>query len=61
VTSAGLPATILKSWRSNWQPIVPFFEYPLEIRRIIFATNAIEPVNMILRKVTKSRGSFLSE
>jgi putative transposase len=32
---------------------VPFFEYPPEIRRIIYTTNAIESVNMSLRKVTK--------
>lgn len=53
--------TIVKSWRSNWQRIVPFFEYPPEIRRIIYTTNAIESLNMSLRKVTKSRGSFPSD
>jgi len=54
-------STIVKSWRSNWQRIVPFFEYPPEIRRIICTTNAIESVNMSLRKVTKSRGLFPSD
>jgi putative transposase len=53
--------TIVKSWRSNWERIVPFFEYPPEIRRIVYTTNAIESVNMSLRKVTKSRGSFPSD
>ena len=53
--------TIVKSWRSNWERIVPFFEYPPEIRRIIYTTNDIESVNMSLRKVTKSRGSFPSD
>jgi putative transposase len=53
--------TIVKSWRSNWERIVPFFEYPPEIRRIIYTTNAIESVNMSLRKVTKSRSSFPSD
>lgn len=38
--------------------IVPFFDYPAEIRKVIYTTNAIESVNMSLRKVTKSRGSF---
>lgn len=47
-----------KSWRSNWQRIIPFFDYPPEIRRVIYTTNAIESVNMSLRKVTKNRGSF---
>jgi putative transposase len=41
--------------------IVPFFEYPPEIRRIIDTTNAIESVNMSLRMLTKSRGSFPSD
>jgi putative transposase len=37
---------------------VPFFDYPPEIRRVIYTTNAIESVNMGLRKVTKNRASF---
>ena len=53
--------TIVKSWRSNWPRITPFFDYPPEIRRIIYTTNAIESVNMTLRKVTKNRGSFPSD
>jgi len=50
--------SIAKSWRNNWQRIIPFFDYPPEIRRVIYTTNAIESVNMGLRKITKSRGSF---
>lgn len=50
--------TIGKSWRSNWERITPLFSYPAEIRRAIYTTNAIESVNMSLRKVTKNRGSF---
>ena len=49
---------IAQSWRNNWARITPFFDCPPEIRRIIYTTNAIESVNMSLRKVTKSRGSF---
>ena len=49
---------IARSWRNNWQRIIPFFDYPPEIRRIIYTTNAIESVNMSLRKVSKNRGSF---
>ena len=49
---------IALSWRNNWQRIIPFFDYPPEIRRIIYTTNAIESVNMSLRKVSKNRGSF---
>lgn len=50
--------TIGKSWRTNWERITPLFSYPPEIRRAIYTTNAIESVNMSLRKVTKNRGSF---
>ena len=50
--------SIVQSWRRNWSRIVPFFDYPPEIRKVIYTTNAIESVNMSLRKVTKSRGSF---
>jgi putative transposase len=47
-----------QSWRRNWQRIIPFFEYPPEIRKVIYTTNAIESVNMSLRRIIKHRGSF---
>jgi len=50
--------TIGRSWRNNWERITPLFSYPPEIRKAIYTTNAIESVNMSLRKVTKNRGSF---
>ena len=49
---------IAQSWRNNWARVIPLFDYPPEIRRIIYTTNAIESVNMRLRKVTKNRGAF---
>lgn len=49
------------SWRRNWARIIPFFDYPPEIRKVIYTTNAIESVNMSLRKITKNRGSFPSD
>ena len=51
-------AAIVNSWRGNWARIIPFFDYPPEIRKVIYTTNAIESVNMSLRKITKNRGSF---
>lgn len=51
-------APIAQSWRRNWPRIIPFFDYPPEIRKVIYTTNAIESVNMSLRKITKNRGSF---
>jgi len=49
---------ITKSWRTNWPRVIPFFAHPPEIRKVIYTTNAIESLNMSLRKVTKTRGSF---
>lgn len=50
--------TIGQSWRRNWAQIIPFFAYPADIRKVIYTTNAIESLNMSLRKVTKNRASF---
>ena len=52
---------VSKSWYSNWDNLSTFYEYPQEIRRVIYTTNAIESLNMTLRKVTKNRGSFPNE
>lgn len=50
-----------QSWRRNWSRLTPFFDYPPEICKVIYTTNAIESVNMSLRKLTKNRGSFPSD
>jgi len=49
---------VSKSWRENWENLIPFLAYPEDIRKAIYTTNAIESMNMSLRKVTKNRGSF---
>ncbi len=49
---------ISQPWRRNWPRLIPFFDYPPEIRKVIYTTNAIESLNMSLRKATKNRGSF---
>jgi putative transposase len=54
-------ATIGKIWRRHWAGVVPLFAFPEEIRRIIYTTNAVESLNMTLRKVIKTRASFPSE
>lgn len=53
--------SIGRSWRSNWERISPFYAFPPEIRRAVYTTNAIESVNALLRKATKTRGSFPTE
>ena len=45
-------------WRRYWQEVIPFFAYPLEVRKIIYTTDAIESLNMQVRKVIKNRGHF---
>lgn len=50
--------TISLSWRNNWERLSVFFDYPPEIRKVIYTTNAIESLNASLRKITKTRRSF---
>lgn len=50
--------TISQMWRGNWEHLTPFFGYPEDIRKVIYTTNAMESLNMSLRKVIKTRGSF---
>jgi Transposase and inactivated derivatives len=50
--------TISKSWLTHWQRIIPFFTFPSEIRKAIYTTNAIESMNMTLRKVLKITEPF---
>ena len=50
--------TIAPAWRRVWEQVIPFFAYPPEVRRVICTTNAIESLNMQLRKVSKNRGPF---
>ena len=52
---------IATSWRRHWPEVIPFYDYPPEIRQMIYTTNAIESLNMQLRKVLKNRGHFPSE
>jgi putative transposase len=54
-------ATIGKLWRRHWSGGEPLFAFPEEIRRVIYTTNAVESLNMSLRKVIKTRASFPSE
>lgn len=57
----GTHPTISQIWRRNWVHVIPFFGYPPEIRKIIYTTNAVESLNMTLRKVIKTRASFPNE
>jgi putative transposase len=54
-------AQALKSWRTNWANLTSFFDYPAEIRKIIYTTNTIESLNRQFRKVTKTSVIFPNE
>lgn len=51
------PGTI-QVWENAWNDFIPFLDYPPELRRIVYTTNAIESINYQLRKITKTRGHF---
>jgi putative transposase len=48
-------------WKDHWQLVIPLFEFPAEVRRVMYTTNAVESLHMSLRKIIKTRGSFPSE
>ncbi|MCP4055441.1 MAG: IS256 family transposase [Mesoflavibacter sp.] len=52
-----LPA-ISRMWRRNWDNLITIFDFPTDIRKIIYTTNAIESLNSVIRKSTKNRKIF---
>jgi len=48
----------VRSWQNNWAEVSTFFDYPSEIRRIIYTTNSVENYHRQLRKVTKTKAAF---
>ena len=51
----------VKSWEDNWEVLNTFFEYPPEIRKIIYTTNIIEGLNRQFRQITKNKPSFTND
>lgn len=49
---------ISRSWKSNWENLNTLFQYPEDIRKAIYTTNAIESLNSVIRKATKKRKVF---
>lgn len=45
----------VQSWQNNWEELTVFFDFPLEIRKIIYTTNLVENLNGKIRKYTKTR------
>lgn len=52
---------VSRVWRDQWEHVTPFFAFPEEVRKIVYTTNAVESLNMSMRKATKTRGSFPTE
>src|SRR6185436_3625346 len=48
----------IQSWRTNWDNLTNYFDFPLEIRKIIYTTNTIENLNRGIRKYTKTKVQF---
>jgi len=48
----------VKSWRAKWKNLSTYFQFPVELRRMIYTTNAVEAVHRQFRKVTKTRAAF---
>ena len=51
-------ASISQIWWRHWENVIPLFDYPDEIRKIIYTTNAIESLNSVIRKAIKNRRIF---
>lgn len=51
----------ITSWEENWDNLSNYFEYPLELRKIIYTTNTIENLNRGIRKYTKTKTQFMND
>lgn len=52
---------IAQSWRRNWEAVIPFFAFPMEVRKILYTTNAIESLHSQVRKSIRNKGHFPSD
>lgn len=52
---------MIASWENAWQEFVPFLEFPVELRKIVYTTNAIESLNARFRRAVRHRGHFPNE
>jgi transposase-like protein len=52
---------MIRSWETSWNEFVPFLEFPPELRKIVYTTNAIESLNARFRRAVRHRGHFPNE
>ncbi len=58
--AATYPATI-RAWENSWEEFTPFLEFPAELRRVVYTTNAVETLNARFRRAVRHRGHFPNE
>ena len=51
----------MKSWNKNWDVISPIFKFSMEVRKVIYTTNAIESLNSVYRRLNSQRSVFPSD
>lgn len=54
-------AAMIRVWENAWEEFIPFLDYHVEIRKVIYTTNAIESLNARYRRAVKARGHFPTE
>jgi transposase-like protein len=52
---------MIASWETSWNEFVPFLEFPIELRKIVYTTNSIESLNARFRRAVRHRGHFPNE
>jgi transposase-like protein len=52
---------MIRSWENSWAEFVPFLEFPPELRKVVYTTNAIESLNARFRRAVRHRGHFPNE
>jgi len=58
---SGKADAAVNSWQNNWSKLSTFFQFPAEVRKMIYTTNSVESLHRQFRKVTKAKGSFPSD
>jgi transposase-like protein len=52
---------MIRLWRTSWEQFIPFLDFPPELRKLVYTTNAIESLNARFRQATRRRGHFPNE
>jgi len=58
---SGVYPAMIRSWENSWDEFVPFLEFPAELRKVVYTTNAIESLNARFRRAVRHRGHFPNE